>query len=146
MGVKKQEAPTETKDPELPPPILSFLNTVIVKITHEGRHTQAQAVLDSGSGISLISEKLASQLRLSYPQSVRYNGVHGEGCSRAYIHTELKSLVDPDKSTVITFSVILRLKPVSPPQRKKTKDSAIKELKLADHLGGAVNLIIGNLD
>ncbi len=75
--------------------------------------------------------------------------MHGEGCSKAYVLAELKSLVDPNKSTVITFSVIPRLKPVNPPRHKKTilEDSAIKELKLADtDLNGAINLIIGNVD
>ncbi len=96
----------------------------------------------------MISKNLTSQLRLKhYPQSVRYDGVHGKGCSKAYGHTELKSLVDPDKLTVVTFSVIPQLKPVNPPRHKTIlEDSAIKELKLADpDPGRTINLIIGNL-
>ncbi len=95
----------------------------------------------------MISKNLTSQLRLKhYPQSVRYDGVHGKGCSKAYGHTELKSLVDPDKLTVVTFSVIPQLKPVNPPRHKIIlEDSAIKELKLADpDPGRTINLIIGN--
>ena len=45
----------------LAPPEFCFVDTAVVHVVHGDRHLPARAALDSGSGVSLISESLAAQ-------------------------------------------------------------------------------------
>ncbi len=126
------------------------MDTAVVNVKHNDRQLPARAAIDSGSGVSLISESLASQLKLKrYKQRVIIEGAYGRCNSRHFVQAELQSLHDPSKSVMLKFSVVPKLKGSQSPQCKETilAEPAISNLQLADpDLGGPLDLIISSMD
>ncbi len=128
----------------------SFLNTIIVKLQANGKTAQARAILDSGSGVSMISETLASTLKLQrFSEPMEINGLLGQEHSKFSVVAELHSDTQDFTSRPITFTVVSKLRPVQPPSNRERilNLPQVKTLTLSDpQLGGAVDLLIGNLD
>ncbi len=131
-------------------PTLSFIDTIIVDVSNGSLRMKARAALDSGAGISMISESLASSLKLPrHPQHIAYEGIRGKGVSKAYVHARLTSTRDSNKYMDVILSVIPRLGPVQRPRdvADLLNIRALKELELSDpDLGGNIDLLLGNLD
>ncbi len=134
----------------LTPPELYFVDTAVVNVIHGDRQLPARAALDSGSGVSLMTESIASQLKLPrYSQRVLVEGAYGGGSSKHYVEAQLQSLDDPGQSVTLKFSIIPKLKSSQPPHCKRTilDEPSIKNLQLADpDLGGPLDLIICSID
>jgi len=130
-------------------PVLYFLDTALVIVVHDDRQLPTRAAINSGAGVSLMFEQLASQIKFSrYPQRILVEGAH-EGGSKHFVQATLRSLQDPTKFVIMKFSVIPNIKPTNTPQRKMTilKEPNIKDLVLADpDLGGPLDLIICSVD
>ena len=95
---------------------LSFLNTIVVKLSANGRIAQARAILDSGSGVSMISESLASTLKLQrFSEPMEIHGLLGQEHSKFSVVTELHFNTQDFTSKPITFTVESKLKAVQPP-------------------------------
>jgi len=115
--------------------VLYFLDTALVSVVHGDRQLPARAAIDSGAGVSLMSERLATQLKLPrYPQRILVEGAYEGRSSKHFVQATLRSLQDLSKSVTMKFSVIPKIKPSNTPQRKETilEEPHIKDLALAD--------------
>ena len=122
----------------------------MVCLQHNGRVAKARAFLDSGAGVSMISETLASTLKLPrYPQRMSLSGSFGEDHSKFCVISELLSNDASFVSKPITFTVISKMKPTQvPPNRDAILQlPSLKDLPLSDkELGGPIDIVIGNMD
>ncbi len=126
------------------------MDTAVVHVVHGDHHLPARAALDSGSGVSPISESFASQLKLPrYPHRVVVEGAYGGGSRKHYVQARLQSLSKPEQFVTLKFTVIPKLKKSKPPHSKEAilAEPAIRNLQLADRdLGGPLDLIISSID
>ncbi len=100
---------------------LGFLPTIKVKLSANGRTAQTRAVLDSGSAVTVMTESLASSLKLSrIPSPLQIVGVSGTERSRCYVVMELFSDDKKFQIKPIAFSVVSKLKPIQPPKDAKS--------------------------
>ncbi len=143
-------ASTTDVDSSIPQAKPSFPNTIVVSLHHGGRKARARAVLDSGAGVSMMSESLASTLKLPRnPQRMSLGGSFSEGHSKFCVSTQLYSEDMSFVSKPIVFSVVPKMKPIKSPSHKDhiLKLPSLKSLPLADpELGGPIDLYIGNMD
>jgi len=122
----------------------------MVCLQHNGRVAKARDFLDSGAGVSMISETLASTLKLPrYPQRMSLSGSFGEDHSKFCVVSELLSNNASFVSKPITFTVISKIKQTQvPPNRNAILQlPSLKDLPLSDkELGGPIDIVIGNMD
>ena len=148
--IKAQKGVNENKTAPLSPPEFYFIDTAIVNGVSGDRHQQARAALDSGSGVSLMSESLASHLKLPrYSLHIIVEGAYSGGNSKHFVQAMLQSLDDPSQSVTLKFSVIPKLKTSQSPHCKHDilNEPSLKNLKLADpDLGGPLDIIICSID
>ncbi len=132
------------------PPVIAFLHTALVKAKNGNRECHARIALDTGSSSSLITEALASQLKLKrYPQRLSLTGAYGGGLSKHYVKLDFQSLHDESQQVTIKLSVVSRLPNAYPPNRKDEIAAVphLKDLTLADPaFGGPLDALIGSLD
>ena len=84
--IKAQKGVNENKTAPLSPPKFYFIDTAIVNVVSGDRHQLARAALDSGSGVSLMSESLASHLKLPrYSQHIIVEGAYSGGNSKHFV-------------------------------------------------------------
>jgi len=147
IASQKTEKKTSTTGPR---PTVAFLHTAIVTAVNGDRNCTARAALDTGAASSLISESLASQLKLKrHSQRLTLSGAYGEGVSKHWVQLSLRSRHDPALSVDLILSVIPKLPNAYPPNRKEEIAATphLKDLQLADpDFGGALDLLIGSLD
>ena len=147
----KAHKQTDSKD-DLPlsPPDLHFVDTAIVNVVNGDRQQPARAALDSGAGVSLMTESLASHLKLQrYPQHIIVEEAYGEGSSKHFVQATLQSLDDPTAAITLKLAVMPKLKASQPPYSKQDilNDKSLKDLQLADsELGGLLDLLICSID
>ncbi len=142
--------PTKYKNMSETPPTLAFLHTAMVKAVNRDRDCSARVAFDSGSASSLITETLATQLKLKrHHQRLNLSGAYGEGTSIHFVTVTLNSLHDPDQSITLKLSVIPRLPHAFPPNRKEEIAAVphLQDLQLADpSFGGPLDILVGSLD
>ncbi len=143
-------ASTTNIDVSVPQARPSFPNTIVVSLHNDGRKAKARAVFDTGAGVSMMSESLASTLKLPrHPQHMSLGGSFSEGHSKFYVVAQLSSEDLSFTSKPIVFSVVQKMKPIKSPSNKDSILSlpSLKNLPLADQeLGGPIDLYIGNMD
>ncbi len=127
----------------------SFLNTVIIKLSANGRTAQARAIFDSGSGVSMMSETLASTLKLHrFPEPLEISGLLGHEHTKFSVVTSLQSNTSEFVSRPITFTVVSKLRSIQPPNNRDDilQLPQIKTLTLSDpQLGDVVDILLWNL-
>ena len=132
------------------PPTIAFLNTALVDAINGARNRRARIALDTGASSSLITESLASHLKLKrYPQHLLIEGAYEGGTSRHYVQANLRSIHDSSKSVTFRLSVVSKLPTTYPPIRKEdiATDPHLKDLQLADPaFGGPLDVLVGSLD
>ncbi len=135
---------------QVPHAVPSFPNTIMVTLENEGRTARARAILDTGAGVSIMSEKLASALKLKrFPQHMSLSGSFGEERCKFCVVTNLLSHSRSFQSKPITFTVVSKLKPAPVPSNREAilKLPSLHNFPLADpDLGGDVDLFLGNMD
>ncbi len=144
------EPPPTTESPTDAPPKVAFLHTALVKIKHGSQESQARIAMDTGASSSLMTEALASHLKLKrHPQRLTLAGAYGNGVSKSFVKAELVSLHDETQRLTIKFSVVSKLPSAYPPNRKEEIAASphLKDLALADpEFGGPLDALIGTLD
>ncbi len=139
-----------SESPEDSPPKVAFLHTALVKVKNGSQENQARIAMDTGASSSLITEALASRLKLRrYPQRLTLAGAYGSGISKCFVKAELFSLHNEDQHVTIKFSVVSKLPSAYPPNRKEeiAANPHLKDLALADpDFGGPLDALIGTLD
>ncbi len=127
-----QQSTGNTKSAEAPPQF-SFLHTVVAKAVQGDRECKVRAALDSGALSSLITEAMASHLKLKrYPQRVNLNGAHADVTSKHYVKVKLQSYHDETKFITAAFSVVPSLPAAHPPSNTD--------------LDGTLDMLLGGLD
>ena len=143
VAVTSATADSVTKEGVTDPPTLAFLYTALVDATNGSRSCRARIALDTGASSSLITESLASHLKLKrYPKRLIIEGAYGGGTSRHYVQVRLQSVHEPEKSVILTLSVVPKLPTAYPPVRKDdiATDPHLKDLQLADpEFGGPLH-------
>ena len=132
------------------PPTVAFLNTALVNAINGGRSQRARIALDTGASSSLITESLASHLKLKrYPKRLVIEGAYGGGTSRHYVQVQLQSTHNSGKSVTLKLSVIPKLPTAYPPLRREdiATNPHLKDLELAGpDFGGPLDVLVGSLD
>ncbi len=145
--VDNPPAPTS---PASPPMDTAFPNTVVVSLENDFHTAKARAMFDSGAGASLMTEELATHLKLKrYPQPMSISCTSGRINSKFYVVTPLVSHCRTFKSRPINFIVVPNLISTTvPPNRDEIlKTPCLKDATLADpNFGGAIDIFIGVSD
>jgi len=140
-------AASPTADDQMSP---SFPHTITVTLENQGRTVRARAILDAGAGVSVMSEKLATDLRLKrHPHKLVLSGSFSNETCKFFVVTNLFSHSRSFKSDPIKFTVVSRIKPVPVPDNRDEilKLPSLSNTTLADpELGGEVDIFIGNMD
>ena len=142
---------TSTQPSTTPPAMdTAFPNTVVVSLENGQRSAKARAMFDSGAGASLMTEELASNLKLKrYPQPMSITCTSGRITSKFYVVTPLYSHSKKFQTKPINFIVVPSLiTTVTPTNRDDIlKASCLTNAELADpSLGGPVDIFIGVSD
>jgi len=105
--------------------------------------------LDSGACVSLMTESLASSLRLvRLRQTVTLEGCVNER-TKSCVVASLQSHNGEHVTPPISFVIVSKLSPAGIPEHKEAilSHPQLRDLHLADpDLGGKVDMLIGNLD
>ena len=106
-----------------------------------------RVAIDMGATSFLISEKLASHLRLRHhPHRLQITGACGKGVSKHFVELTLQSLHDEQQILTTKFSVVGHLPAApSPTNNNQVKNEPhLRGLQLADpHFGGSLKILIG---
>ncbi len=130
-----------------PPSKSKSLHTVPVTLTNNGNTVKARALLDTGASVSVMTEKIASDLKLKRthnPQQV--TGTAGTTHCKFEVTTQLNSHDLNYQSKPITFTVFPKLPclQVPPNHRDIVNNPALRSYQLADpDLGGQVDILLG---
>jgi len=85
----------------------SVLFTALATAVHKDKENDVRVLIDTGAGMSLISENIALQLRLPRrPERVTYTGASSEGVSHHYVIVNLRSKVYPAKAITIKCHIV----------------------------------------
>jgi len=136
------ESAPPTDQPNRPDP--SFPNTITASLENNGRSAKARVMLDSGCGVSLMTEELATTLQLRrYPQAMSLTGLGNRVTSKFYVVTNLLSHSRSFSSQPITFAVVPRLIPSIVPANRDDilSQPALKDADLADPDTGPKSLV-----
>ncbi len=148
MAIGEADASASTASHE--PPKISFLHTAIAKAVHGDRECDIRMAFDTGAASSLITEAVASTLKLQrYPRRLHITGACGGGVSRHFVEVTLKSILYPDKSISIKLQVVKSLPEIPSPQdiEQIKAEPHLQGLPLADpHFGGKLDILLGGLD
>lgn len=141
MAINDQKATVEK------PPTVYFLHTAMAKVRNGDKESDIRVAIDSGASSSLITESLASRLKLPrHPRRLNIAGACGDGVSRHYVELTLQSTVDQSKTLTGQFNVVSKL-PASPPPtniENIKSEPHIKGLPLADpQFGGSLDVLLG---
>ncbi len=132
------------------PPKISFLHTAIAKAIHEDREVDVRMALDTGASASLVTETVATQLKLRrHPRRLNIKGACGGGVSRHFVELTLKSILQPDKFMTTKLQVVKSLPEVPAPRNIKQikAEPHLQGLPLADpHFGGKLDILLGGVD
>lgn len=123
-----------------------FLHTVTVSMENDGHLVKARALLDSGVAVSVITEKLATDLNLKRTLNpLPISGATGTTQCKFTVAAELLSHDKSYKSDPITFTVFPKLPFLqAPPNRSEILDTPVlRSYHLADpDLGGDIDLLL----
>ena len=148
MAVGEADSTSTTTSQE--PPKISFLHTAIAKAVQEDREIDIRIALDTGASTSLVTETVATQLKLKrHPRRLNIKGACGGGVSRHFVEITLKSILHPDKSITTKLQVVKSLPEVpSPKNIEQIKaEPHLQGLPLADpHFGGKLDILLGGVD
>ncbi len=127
-----------------------LLSTAVVDVMHGRRRQRTRLAFDGGSSVSLMTERLASALRLKrHSQEMELDGLTGGGRSRYCVQATLRSL-HADERVTLWFGVVSRIPHATVPKSAEQILSApiLQDKKpLADPaLGGSLDLLIGSCD
>ncbi len=149
MAVDQSDHPASLADPKAPPQV-SFLHTAITKAIHEDRESTIRVAFDTGASSSLITENLASRLRLKrHPWRITITGACGDGVSKHFVELTLQSTIDDSNSITTKLNVVKRLPSVpSPSNLDQVKAEAhLQGIPLADpEFGGPLDVLLGGVD
>ncbi len=148
MLIPLQDSSTAHNDGS--PSRVRFLYTALVTLKHGGQSVVARAVLDTGAAVSIMSDRLATDLRLERthnPLTVQ----HGDSIVRCKftVETPLHSADGSFTSAPIQFQVHPGLPYLdSPPNKDEIAATpSLAFHKLADpELGGRVDLLLNGMD
>lgn len=139
----------EPEDTSLPP-TLQMTSQVYVE-SHDGRRLKARALLDSGASISLITQRLAQQLRLKkHHQPITISGVQDMVAGTSQHATSfIVTSVNAAQSIQVSASIVPRVAADLPLQLVKEAKSwdFLRDLPLADPnfaTPGRIDLILGS--
>ena len=125
------------------------LKTAIIDVVEGSRIRKARATLDSGSSISLITEELASSLKLKrtyYPITI-LGLTEKTTTSKNYVSVRLQSSSNPNSSIKITCSLVPKITTSTPPLSPiaiLTDPLLQDKAPVADpSLGGKVDILLG---
>jgi len=123
-----------------------FLHTVSLSLKNDGIIVKARALLDSGAAVSVMTEKLVSDLNLKRtPNPIPISGTAGTMHCKFTVSTSLQSHDGSFESDPITFTVFPKLPFLQiPPNKQKILDTPVlSSYHLADpDLGGRVDLLL----
>jgi len=112
------------------PPRVSFLHTARAKASLAGRTSDVRLILDTGASSSLVTESLASRLKLKrHPRRLNITGACGGGVSRHFVELTLRSIHN-DEDTFTTKLNVVKSLPSAPPP------ADIEAVKAEAHLKG----------
>ncbi len=124
-----------------------FLYSAQVVLQNGDRTLRARALLDSGAAIPMITEHLATELKLHRVHDpIPVNGITGTTQCKFVVKSDLLSLDSRYCSKSITFTVIPSLEPLRSPknQAEILSRPELRHFYLADaDLGGKVDLVLG---
>ncbi len=93
------DKPPTPSSPSLPPMDTAFPNTVVVSLENDHHSAKARAMFDSGAGASLMTEELATNLKLKrFPQPMSISCTSGRITSKFYVVTLLPLQVLQDQT------------------------------------------------
>ena len=134
------------------PPLLDtgFPNTIVVHLSNGPHSVKARAMLDSGAGASLMTEKLATSLGLKrYPQPMSLTCASGLIHSKFVVSTSLHTACKSFHTKPFNFIVVPQLISTTVPSNRDAilNSPALQDVTLADpDLGGDVDQFIGVRD
>ncbi len=131
----------------------ALLSTALTLASNGDYRQKARALLDSGASISLMSERLASSLKLKrYPQRLQIAGVTGGAVSKYHVFVDLASLhsTDADNKVRVKCHVVPLLQSIRPPRNPPellNLPCINGKQPVADPaLGGEIDLLLGIAD
>ena len=133
-------------------PPAALLSTAIASVKHDSCERRARVLLDSGASISLMTEKLASELKLPrYAHRLKISGITGQAVSKYFVNANLYSIYSGQSEHItVKCHVIPKLQAIIPPKRPEDlfKLTCIKgKTPLADPaLGGSIDILLSIAD
>ena len=151
--VAASKQPTTSK-PHLVPdgaPKAGLLPSALVVVENGPRIRKGRIAFNLGSGVSLMTDALASNLRLKrYPHNLVVDGIVRDGRVRSYVIASLQLLHDPKDAITLSFCVVPKIPATHPPRSPEVilHDPVVKSLRqYADpQLGGSLDALIGSLN
>ena len=132
------------------PPKVSFLHTAIAKAVNGDRNSDVRVAFDTGASSSLITESLASRLKLQrHPRRLTITGACGGGVSKHFVELTLHSTLNQADSITTKFNVVSSLPSAPPPTNIEAvkSEAHLKGLPLADlEFGGRLDILLGGVD
>lgn len=143
----------ETRVLHVSAPVASLLSTALTMAVNGNLRQKARALLDGGASLSLITERLASGLRLQrHSHLLHITGVNGTSVSRYFVCLKLLSVhpTEVPDSITVKCHVVSELTFLHPPENpaELLELPCIRDQKpIADPaLGGAIDLLLGVAD
>ncbi len=127
-----------------------FILTALLSLRHGDRRVVVRAGLDSCSGSSLVSERIASLLKVKrHSTHMSLSGVVSDTTIKQYCSIEISTILLSDLDLQLSMAISSRIPDSTPPVDVKAvrNNDIIKGEPLADgHLGGQLDVLISTCD
>jgi len=132
-------------------PKAGLLPSTLVEVENGPRVRRGRVAFYSGSGVSLMVEALASNLRLKrHPHNLVIDRIIGDGQIKSCVDATLQSIYNPKEKITLSYSVVPKISATHPPRRPEIifQDPVVHCLKQSadPELGGSLDALIGSLD
>ncbi len=127
-----------------------FILTALLSLRHGDRRVVVRAGLDSCSGSSLVSERIASLLKVKrHSTHMSLSGMVSDTTIKLYCSIEISTILLSDLDLQLSMAISSRIPDSTPPVDVKAvrNNDIIKGEPLADgHLGGQLDVLISTCD
>ncbi len=126
---------------------VASLYSAQVMMHHDGKSVMARALLDAGASLPMVTESLASALKLPRTHDpIPVTGIAGTTRCKFTVTSDVCSVDNRYKLQDVTFTVIPSLEPLSKPDdvNQIVNKPELRHYSLADpELGGKVDMVLG---